>query len=133
MLSPRRSFGICVYNGKVYAIGGNDGTRDLNTVEVYDPQTNLWAYVAPMIHRRMFCSAVVVSGKIIVIGILPFFSISLSFLGGVNNGTTLDCGECYDPTTNEWTMLDPPLPSPVRDIGLSFCLYLAFLRCVAVV
>lgn len=69
MLSPRRSFGICVFEGKVYAIGGNDGTRDLNSVEVYDPKTNIWSPAAPMIHHRMFCSAVVVSGKIIVIGI----------------------------------------------------------------
>ena len=42
MLSPRRSFGMCVFNGKAYVIGGNDGTRDLNTVEEYDPLTNTW-------------------------------------------------------------------------------------------
>jgi hypothetical protein len=47
MLTPRRSFGICAFKGKAFAIGGNDGTRDLNSVEVYDPQTNAWSVLSP--------------------------------------------------------------------------------------
>jgi hypothetical protein len=37
---------MCAYEGKAYAIGGNDGTRDLKTVEVYDPQLNTWSILS---------------------------------------------------------------------------------------
>jgi hypothetical protein len=81
MLSPRRSFGMCVAKGKAYAFGGNDGTRDLNSAEEYDPQTNTWfvdlqyhliifrRQLSPMMFRRMFCSAATLGEKIIVVGL----------------------------------------------------------------
>lgn len=121
MLSPRRSFGMCVSRGKAYAFGGNDGARDLNTVEEYDPSTNTWRQLSPMVFRRMFCSASILGDKILVVG-------------GVNSGTTLDCCECYDPMTDEWSIVDPPLPSPMcgcgvvsaEDISYSFILKLEY-------
>ena len=34
--------------GKLWAIGGYDGVSNLPTVEVYDPCTDSWSFVAPM-------------------------------------------------------------------------------------
>lgn len=34
--------------GKLWAIGGYDGVSNLASVEVYDPQSNSWSFVAPM-------------------------------------------------------------------------------------
>ncbi|KAK6015577.1 kelch repeat protein [Ostertagia ostertagi] len=37
--------GVASMGGLVYAIGGHDGQRYLNTVEAYDPVTNAWTPV----------------------------------------------------------------------------------------
>ena len=34
--------------GRLWAIGGYDGMKNLSTVEVYNPETNIWSFVAPM-------------------------------------------------------------------------------------
>jgi kelch-like protein 18 len=34
--------------GKLWAIGGYDGVCNLSTVEVYDPSTDSWSFVASM-------------------------------------------------------------------------------------
>lgn len=34
--------------GKLWAIGGYDGESNLSTVEVYDPKTDTWTFVAAM-------------------------------------------------------------------------------------
>ena len=42
MVERRRSLALCVLNGKVYAVGGNNGAVDLRSVEEYSPSTNKW-------------------------------------------------------------------------------------------
>lgn len=42
MVERRRSLALCVLNGKVYAVGGNNGAVDLRSVEEYNPSTNKW-------------------------------------------------------------------------------------------
>jgi len=39
-------------DGYLYAIGGNDGSSSLNTVERYDPLSNKWSIVNSMMLRR---------------------------------------------------------------------------------
>lgn len=39
-------------DGLLYAIGGNDGSSSLNTVERYEPQLNKWTLICPMMLRR---------------------------------------------------------------------------------
>lgn len=39
-------------DGFLYAIGGNDGSSSLNTVERYDPLVNKWFSVNSMMLRR---------------------------------------------------------------------------------
>ena len=37
MLSRRSTLGVGVLNGELYAVGGFDGNKGLNTVEKYNP------------------------------------------------------------------------------------------------
>ena len=39
-------------DGKLYAVGGRDGSSCLSSVEVYDPHTDKWTVAAPMLKRR---------------------------------------------------------------------------------
>lgn len=39
-------------NGFLYALGGNDGSSSLNSVERYDPKVNKWTIVTSMLTRR---------------------------------------------------------------------------------
>ncbi len=37
MSCPRGGVGVAALGGKIYAVGGHDGTNYLNSVEAYDP------------------------------------------------------------------------------------------------
>ncbi|VDQ12720.1 unnamed protein product [Trichobilharzia regenti] len=53
MACQRSSVGVGAVDGKLYAVGGFDGTvrRCLSTVECYDPTTNAWCMVSEMAFR----------------------------------------------------------------------------------
>ena len=42
----RDAVGTAVLGGRIFAVGGYDGTSYLNSVECYDPQTQEWAVVS---------------------------------------------------------------------------------------
>lgn len=46
-------------DGFLYAVGGNDGSSSLNTVERYDPRHNKWMLVTAMMLRRSSVGAAV--------------------------------------------------------------------------
>ena len=52
MLFPRGGVGVAGLGGYLYAVGGNDGTASLQSVERYNPHTNKWSAVAPMNRKR---------------------------------------------------------------------------------
>ncbi|TFJ98342.1 Kelch-like ECH-associated protein 1 [Platysternon megacephalum] len=60
--------GVCALNNSIYAMGGYDGTDQLNSVERYDVETDSWALAAPMGHRRSALGVTVHQGKIYVLG-----------------------------------------------------------------
>lgn len=46
--SPRDAVGVGVLGGRLFVVGGYDGSKYLNDVECYDPQTGEWTKVAPL-------------------------------------------------------------------------------------
>ncbi|RKU23665.1 hypothetical protein C6499_18050, partial [Candidatus Poribacteria bacterium] len=73
MPTPRKTR-TCVVDGKIYAIGGlavgptveKRGTLD--TVEVYDPATDIWTRASSMNHARYWAALSVVNGEIYATG-----------------------------------------------------------------
>jgi N-acetylneuraminic acid mutarotase len=87
MPTARHSFGIAVYENKIYCIGGSINGPMLAVNEVYDPATDTWETKTPMPTARAALSANVVTDKIYLIG------------GNPANTTN----EAYDPYTDSWT------------------------------
>lgn len=52
MTTARSTVGVAILNGRLYAVGGRDGSSCLNSVERYDPHTNKWSVTCPMLKRR---------------------------------------------------------------------------------
>lgn len=98
MPTPRVGVGVCVLDGKIYAIGGYDAQgKALAAVEQYDPVTNSWKKLKDMKVPRAYPSVTVLEGKIYVIG-------------GENPtgcGPNVSSLERYDPVTDRWTILMP--------------------------
>jgi energy-converting hydrogenase Eha subunit A len=88
MPTARSGLGVAVVYGKIYAIGGSNGSH-LNTNEEYDPAINTWATKKRMpIQRHRFAIAVV-ENKIYVIG-------------GEIPGNYYSGNQVYDPATDTW-------------------------------
>ena len=78
-------------DGKIYIIGGKQGSKILKTVEVYNTNTNTWEEnKADMLTARQGAVCAVVDGKIYVIG-------------GSTSTKYLKTVEVYDPATNTWS------------------------------
>lgn len=60
MNTPRAWPGVTVFDGRIYVLGGFDGSSRLRTAEMYDPETNRWTYINSMITPRAGCSSAVV-------------------------------------------------------------------------
>jgi len=54
-------------NGKVYVVGGCDTWNCLNTVECYDPETNSWSFIKPIITPRRGCGLAHIKGQHLVL------------------------------------------------------------------
>jgi N-acetylneuraminic acid mutarotase len=95
-------------NGKIYLLGGEfDGAGTnrpaifLDAVYELDPEVGVWLPLAPMPSARSGSAAVVLDGKIYVIG------------GRPPAGPEF---EMYDPATDTWTVL-PNMPTPRNHIA----------------
>lgn len=60
--------GVCSIGGRIYIVGGNDGTSFLNTCEAYDPVSDKWSEIAPMCTARAGIGCAVQDGIIYVAG-----------------------------------------------------------------
>lgn len=87
---PRLNAAAIVFNGKIYLIGGrNNQTHEIDDVEVYDPQTGLWTFVQDMDKKREGHFAVLLNGKICV-------------MGGVHDSEYEEEIEWYDDLNDDW-------------------------------
>jgi len=96
-------------DGRIYVFGGltSAGTV-LNTVECYSPTLNKWTTVAPMPTARALAAAVLGSnGRLFVIGGTTSSSLS----------TPTNVVESYNPNTNTWSTVLPPMPTARSGLG----------------
>jgi N-acetylneuraminic acid mutarotase len=93
MPTPRGALAVAESDGRLYAIGGYDGSGNKAAVEVYDPVSDTWTAQSPLPTPRDHLSAVTVGGHIYAIG------------GRVNQSyaRNLSTVEAYDPATDRWT------------------------------
>mmetsp|Transcript_149942 Transcript_149942/g.462880 ORF Transcript_149942/g.462880 Transcript_149942/m.462880 type:complete len:443 (-) Transcript_149942:97-1425(-) len=94
MATRRRALGAAALDGKVYAIGGFDGERELRTAEVFDLATSAWAPLPPMTRPRADVAAVALDGGLYV-------------LGGQEYGQPTASVEVFTPSDGVWTPLPP--------------------------
>jgi N-acetylneuraminic acid mutarotase len=93
MPALRKMMGSVTVNGKIYVIGGSDGTTLRDETMVYDPATDSWEFASSIPTDRSRLTVNAVNGKIYAIG-------------GDNLGE-LDTVEEYDPATDTWTTKTP--------------------------
>ena len=101
MLTSREGLAAAAIDGKLYVVGGYNGSytttppvRDFEpALEVYDPATNTWSTKANIPTPRANPAAVAIDGKLYVVG------------GRSVDGyaTGLDVLEVYDPVTDTWS------------------------------
>jgi N-acetylneuraminic acid mutarotase len=77
--------------GKIYAIGGFGGKSNepLNSVEMFDPKTNKWTYVAPMKYARRALSA-------------AFLLDGIYAIGGFNGEHYMSSVEKFEESVGKW-------------------------------
>jgi len=92
----RSSLGAAALGGKLYAVGGYDGSTYLNSAEVYDPIDNSWNSIAPMQVVRRALGVAALGGKLYAVG--------GSFPAGSGSGV-LHSAEVYDPIDNSWNSI----------------------------
>lgn len=88
MTVPRRNCASTELDGRIFAIGGFDGAKIVNSAESYDARMRGWMVMEPMPTQRSSPMACAQGGKIWV-------------LGGTS-GTRLRSIDVYDPRANRW-------------------------------
>jgi DNA-binding CsgD family transcriptional regulator len=101
---PRGFGGAALVSDSIYYVGGYDGERERATCEVYTLQTNSWASCRPMLQPRGGIGTTAIAGRIYAIG------------GGWI--TPLGFNERYTPSTGEWTVVETPIISEWRNLGV---------------
>lgn len=92
MPNPRIQLAMAAQDSLVYLIGGNNGAAFLNTVDIYNVNTEEWSSTE-IPTARAFPTAVSANGKILVAG------------GNIwSPAQNFDVVDIYDPTTQEWSL-----------------------------
>jgi hypothetical protein len=56
------------FTGKIYVTGGELNAISLNTAEMYDPESDQWTFISPMLWARSGHSCVAFDGCVYAIG-----------------------------------------------------------------
>lgn len=119
-------------DAKVYVVGGCDTWNCLNTVECYDPQTNSWSFIKPIITPRRGCGLAHIKGKHFhfhfmkhsvnifcrFIKQLFVFLGKLYVVGGSDGTQSLATTEIYDPIERSWSP-GPSMTTPRANVGVA--------------
>ncbi|XP_066259853.1 ring canal kelch homolog [Euwallacea similis] len=89
MPTRRCRAGLAVVGGKVYAVGGFNGSLRVKTVDVYDAAHDLWTSCECMEARRSTLGVAVLNNNIYAVG-------------GFDGSTGLNTAEVFDLTTQKW-------------------------------
>jgi len=110
MLSPRDNFAAVVLNGRIYAIGGWDGSQNLSSVEVYNPTANSWS-AAPSLPQaeQGLAAAAGPDGRIYVAG---------GGLAGADGKLTTAYNSLFIFDGATWRT-GPPLPNALVNLGVT--------------
>jgi|FaiFalDrversion2_1042247.scaffolds.fasta_scaffold04615_2 hypothetical protein len=98
-----------VFGERFFAVGGRvvrgGGMTNLDVVEVYDVESDVWSVRSPMPTARSGIAAAVVGGKLYV-------------FGGESQVKTFSEVEAYDPKTDTWEKV-AELPTPRHGLGVA--------------
>eukprot|EP00747_Dinoflagellata_sp_TGD_P001013 gnl/TRDRNA2_/TRDRNA2_101385_c0_seq1.p1 gnl/TRDRNA2_/TRDRNA2_101385_c0~~gnl/TRDRNA2_/TRDRNA2_101385_c0_seq1.p1 ORF type:complete len:417 (+),score=56.88 gnl/TRDRNA2_/TRDRNA2_101385_c0_seq1:123-1373(+) len=86
---------ISLFPVTLYAVGGEAGGATLSSVERFDPHRGSWVQSEPLRTPRSGCAAVVVGGRLYVIG------------GSSAHGEDLSAVDRFDPECEAWECLRP--------------------------
>jgi len=89
---PRRNCASCELDGRVYAIGGFDGSKITASVEAYDARLKSWMMLDPLPTQRSSAVACAQGGKIWVMG----------GTNGAASSPRLKTVDVFDPRANRW-------------------------------
>jgi influenza virus NS1A-binding protein len=79
---------------KIYVVGGSDGSSAQNTIEIYEPENDVWTYGPSMGVPRVNVAVAVVGRR-------------LYALGGFNGKVFMDSIEFLDLDVGEWSSYVP--------------------------
>ncbi len=96
--------GAAVVDDGIFYVGGYDGEREWATCEVYALETSSWGSCRAMLQPRGGIGITAIAGRIYAIG------------GGWR--TPLGFNERYTPLTGEWTVVETPIISEWRNLGV---------------
>ncbi|XP_014663237.1 PREDICTED: kelch-like protein 5 [Priapulus caudatus] len=100
MSKRRGGVGVAVSSGFLYAVGGYDTptsnatSNRFDSVERYDPKTDVWTTVARISPPRDSIGVCLMGEKLFAVG-------------GYDGQAFLNTVECYDPQNNEWVQVAP--------------------------
>jgi influenza virus NS1A-binding protein len=86
---------LLYFTGKIYVVGGNDGTSALNSTEIYDPETHTWTLGPTLVTHRANCGVAVLGDKLFA-------------TGGFNGKKFLNSMEFLDLRKSEYWRMDMP-------------------------
>lgn len=59
---------MAVFNGKLYVVGGSDGTHSLSSTEIFDSETQTWMVGPSMTTPRANVGVAVVGDRLYAVG-----------------------------------------------------------------
>lgn len=100
MHSKRTFFGVAILNDKVFVAGGRNSTdlKVTDSVECYDPKTDLWTTIANMKEPRATHGLVALNGCLYAVGGFSYSRIDSKYI----RSKTI---ERYCPEIDEWIIV----------------------------